>query len=127
MAQTTGLWHRQYTKVGLQNLGKDIKLASISNKVVLDINVIENCIIDICKHDEAINEIMTKVGEHVYNVNYLTMDDDCETAGIPIVDKSPHVKTYDTDYADIIENYEEIKNLKDWQCFTLSVPRKKYE
>jgi hypothetical protein len=114
MAQTTELWHRQYTAQGLENLGNTIIQASVNNKIKLDPETFKECIDLIVKHDTALYNVMPL---DTTIINYQTMNIDCKNAGIPIVTNGPHIKTYNDSYTDIIENYNEIKNMKDWATY----------
>lgn len=45
-----------------------------------------------------------------FDVNYETMEEDCKKLNIPFSLETSYIKTYKDDYADIIENYRELKD-----------------
>ncbi len=111
MAKTTGLWHRQYTIQGLKKLGNVNTNAGINNKIILTPGMIDDCVDIIIRHDTFLKTLRPA---ETIDINYETINADCEKNRIPIVNTGPHIKTYNDSYADIIENYKEIKNMKEW-------------
>jgi hypothetical protein len=89
--------------------------ANSNNKITLETKNVKEGIKRLVRHDTALSSVMPN---DTIIINYQTMDTDCENAGIPIVSEGPHIKTYNDSYHSIIENYNEIKNMEDWNLFT---------
>ena len=106
MAQNTGLWHRHIDGKhevidGNQNYANNPTIMNIP------IPVVGSNYMDIKLHDYYNSKILKDL-EHII-IRYENILEDCKSNNLLIEENTKIKKLYQTDYADLIENYEEIK------------------
>ena len=110
MARSTGIWHRKSVFGQSEHIVRgDVSFISPDNKLNIDPVWFESLLKDTKLYDSYLEKYASQLDHCV--VNYDTMAEDCVAHGIPFNDNTFFIKTYDNNYSELIENYQELFEL----------------
>lgn len=110
MARSTGVWHRKNVSGQEEYITKgDVSVITPRNKLTIDPVWFKTLLDDTKLYDFHLEKYASQLDHCV--VNYDTMTEDCIKYGIPFRSGTLFTKTYDNNYSELIENYQELLDL----------------